>query len=69
MNILYLLTDQLRFDALSCNGAPICKTPEIDKLARNGVNFDCAYTIRTLKLEPIKSIKTKNKEEPKCYEY
>ena len=48
MNILYLLTDQLRFDALSCNGAPICKTPEIDKLARNGVNFDCAYTANAL---------------------
>ncbi len=44
MNILFLLADQMRYDALSCNGAPICQTPSIDSLASQGVNFDGAYT-------------------------
>ena len=48
MNILYLLTDQMRFDALSCNGAPVCRTPEIDRLAKHGTNFTSAYSVNAL---------------------
>ena len=48
MNILYLLTDQMRFDALSCNGAPVCRTPEIDRLAQHGTNFTSAYSVNAL---------------------
>lgn len=48
MNILYLLTDQMRYDALSCNGAPVCRTPAIDGLARRGTNFTSAYSANAL---------------------
>ena len=43
-NILFLLTDQQRFDTLSCNNLSQCQTPEVDKLAKNGFNFSYAYT-------------------------
>ena len=43
-NILFILTDQQRFDTLGCNGAPQCQTPNIDKLAEEGVNFSHAFT-------------------------
>jgi len=38
-NVLFILTDQQRFDTLSCNGNPIVHTPNLDKLAAGGVNF------------------------------
>jgi arylsulfatase A-like enzyme len=38
-NILFLLTDDQRRDALGCMGNPIVKTPRIDGLAREGVRF------------------------------
>ncbi len=37
------MTDQLRWDYISCNGHPYLKTPNIDKLAANGVNFKNAF--------------------------
>ena len=43
-NILMIVTDQERFDALGCNGSPICETPNLDALALQGVRFDNAYT-------------------------
>ncbi len=44
LNILLILTDQHRYDTLSCYGAEICRTPHIDRLAARGVRFDRAYT-------------------------
>ena len=43
-NILFLLTDQQRFDSLGCNGAPICRTPAVDEIAATGMRFTNAYT-------------------------
>ena len=43
-NILFLLTDQQRYDTLSCNGSSQCKTPHIDEIAKEGINFSHAYT-------------------------
>lgn len=48
MNIIYLLTDQWRYDALGCNGAKVCRTPNIDSLAREGCRFTRAYTTNPL---------------------
>jgi len=31
-NILFIITDQLRLDALGCYGNDIIKTPNIDKI-------------------------------------
>jgi len=44
-NILFLLTDDQRWDALGCMGNPIVQTPNIDGLARQGVLFrNCFVT-------------------------
>ena len=42
-NILFLLTDDQRNDALGCAGHPIIQTPIIDGLAREGVRFENAF--------------------------
>ncbi len=38
-NVLFILTDDQRFDLLGCAGHPILKTPNIDQLAQQGVRF------------------------------
>jgi len=43
-NILFIFTDQHRCDAVGTYGAPVCKTPNLDRLAGRGVVFDRAYT-------------------------
>lgn len=43
-NILLIVTDQHRLEALGCYGAEICKTPNIDRLAAEGVRFQNTYT-------------------------
>lgn len=42
-NILFITTDQMRFDALGCNGGSIARTPNIDQLANNGINYQRAH--------------------------
>ena len=42
-NVLFLMIDQLRWDALSCYGNRVVDTPNIDRLARRGVRFTNAY--------------------------
>lgn len=42
-NILLITTDQQRFETLGCNGSDFVKTPNIDGLASQGVNFSHAY--------------------------
>ncbi|MHA1883484.1 MAG: sulfatase family protein [Promethearchaeota archaeon] len=39
MNILIIITDQQRADALSCAGNKVLKTPHIDSIADEGVRF------------------------------
>ena len=39
-NILFLMADQLRADALGCYGNPIVQTPNLDALAEQGVRFE-----------------------------
>ena len=38
-NILVLMTDQQRADAMSCAGNPILRTPAMDAIAASGVPF------------------------------
>ncbi len=38
-NVLFILCDDLRWDACGYTGNPYVKTPNIDQLAREGVNF------------------------------
>eukprot|EP01116_Phalansterium_solitarium_P012833 TRINITY_DN2948_c3_g1_i1.p1 TRINITY_DN2948_c3_g1~~TRINITY_DN2948_c3_g1_i1.p1 ORF type:complete len:533 (-),score=138.11 TRINITY_DN2948_c3_g1_i1:66-1664(-) len=43
-NVLFLMMDQLRFDALGSVGNPGAHTPNLDWLASQGVRFSNAYT-------------------------
>ena len=43
-NIIYIISDQMRWDVLPCNGADFIKAPNLDRLAKEGVNFSCAYS-------------------------
>lgn len=47
-NVLLILCDDLRWDALSCAGNPHVKTPNIDRLAREGVFFKNAFCTTSL---------------------
>ena len=38
-NVLFLMADQFRHDALSCAGNPVVETPNLDRLAAEGVRF------------------------------
>ncbi|MEM9364443.1 MAG: sulfatase [Planctomycetota bacterium] len=42
-NVLLIVSDDLRADALACYGDPISRTPGIDRLAREGIVFEQAY--------------------------
>ena len=42
-NILFILTDQHRRDCVGAYGNPKIHTPNLDRLARDGVRFDRAY--------------------------
>jgi arylsulfatase A-like enzyme len=43
-NLLFIMTDQQRWDALSIAGNPVLETPNLDRLAKQGVFFKNAYT-------------------------
>ncbi|HCQ31884.1 MAG TPA: iduronate-2-sulfatase, partial [Verrucomicrobiales bacterium] len=42
-NILFLISDDLTYTALSCYGNKVCQTPNIDRLATRGTRFTRAY--------------------------
>jgi len=42
-NILFLFSDQHRADAMGCAGHPVVQTPNMDRLAAEGVRFTHAY--------------------------
>ena len=44
MNTLFFITDQQRADSLGCYGNPVCRTPNADRLAAEGVRFSSAFT-------------------------
>jgi len=43
-NVLVIISDEHRKDAMGCVGHPIVKTPNLDALARRGTLFKNAYT-------------------------
>ena len=42
-NVVFIIADDLTLNALSCYGNPVCKTPNIDRLAASGTRFTRAY--------------------------
>ncbi len=47
-NILFILLDDLRWDAVGYAGHPHLKTPQIDRIANEGVNFRNAFSTTSL---------------------
>jgi arylsulfatase A-like enzyme len=47
-NVLFILCDDLRPNALGCYGSPHVKTPQVDKLAAEGVLFRNAFCTTSL---------------------
>ena len=47
-NIILILVDDQRFDAMSCAGHPFLKTPHLDALAQRGVFFKNAFVTTSL---------------------
>jgi len=43
-NILFIFSDQQRWDTLGCYGQPLDVTPNLDKMAKDGVRFESAFT-------------------------
>ena len=43
-NIIFYFSDQQRWDSLGCYGQPLDVTPNLDRLARQGVRFENAFT-------------------------
>src|SRR6185437_15165487 len=46
--LLFITTDQQRWDSLGCNGNRFCRTPNIDALAATGINYARAYNQNTV---------------------
>ena len=42
-NVLFIISDDLKASVLGCYGNTVCRTPNIDRLAKNGVVFERAY--------------------------
>lgn len=42
-NIVLIYTDDLGYGDVSCNGATAVKTPHIDRIAKEGINFSAGY--------------------------
>ena len=44
LNLLFITTDQQRWDSLPCYGLDFVQAPNLERLAREGIVFDRAYT-------------------------
>ena len=44
-NILFIMVDEMKWNVMSCEGHPYVKTPNLDRLAREGTRFATAYTV------------------------
>ena len=58
-NILFLLTDDQRWDTLGCMGNPIIQTPHIDSLSERGVTFTNQFATTSICMTSRASIFTR----------
>jgi len=47
-NIIFLLADDMRWDAMSCAGNPVLKTPNIDRLAAGGIRYENGFVTTSI---------------------
>jgi arylsulfatase A-like enzyme len=57
-NILFILSDSMRQDALECNGNSTIKTPNLNRLAKMGINYLNAYSTDPICVQARASITT-----------
>lgn len=43
-NVVFIMLDSLQWHLMGCYGGKVCKTPNFDRLAREGVTFDNVYS-------------------------
>lgn len=43
-NVIFIICDQMRADAMGCAGHPVAQTPNLDRMAREGVLFENAFS-------------------------
>ena len=43
-NILFVMVDEMRFDAMRCAGHPFIETPNLDRLAAEGLRFERCFS-------------------------
>src|SRR5215831_3158089 len=48
MNLVFILADDLRWNALGCMGDPIIRTPNLDRLAGQGVLFSNCFVTTSI---------------------
>jgi len=48
MNFVLFMPDELRAESVGCYGHPLVRTPNIDRLAEEGVRFDQTFTQHTI---------------------
>ena len=57
-NIIFILADDLGFNQIGCYGDTPIKTPNIDRLAKNGIRFTQAYSaIRFVRLREFRCLR------------
>ena len=44
-NILFIMVDEMKWNVMSCAGHEMVKTPNLDRLAREGTRFATAFTV------------------------
>ena len=57
-NILFITTDEHRYDCLGCYGNPVIRTPHIDSIAADGVRFERGYVQNPMCMPSRMSIMT-----------
>jgi arylsulfatase A-like enzyme len=68
-NVLFILTDDQRFDALGCAGNPIIQTPNVDRLAGEGIRFERAFVTTPICAASRASILTGTYERTHTYTF
>jgi arylsulfatase A-like enzyme len=68
-NFLFILTDDQRFDALGCAGNPIIRTPNVDRLAGEGIRFERAFVTTPICAASRASILTGTYERTHTYTF
>ena len=58
MNVLFIITDQQRYSHLGSSGNPYIKTPNLDRLAAEGIRFSNAYVANPICMPNRSSIFT-----------